>query len=368
MAEGTITITNNGEIEQPENQAFAGLHTFIKLLIVAILLVNLFHVELYKIIHTWFKDSSWSHGFLIPLYSLYLLNQNARKVKSKVNYIGFPFLLLALFAFIAKSQFFFWIFYFTALMTLSESVIRRFSKKIIFELKPNYLGLVFLIGCILFYPLNIVQFKVGYASALLILPTMLSVILLLGGWKMIKYTWVPVLYLFFAIPMPDRLFKTMTIPMRHWAAAAAVTTLNLVKGLEATASGVIIDVVYKGQRLEPPLDVAEACSGIRLLMAFVALGVAMAYLHYRPIWQRVILLLSTIPIAILCNIIRVTITGMIYIFIGAEYAQGIYHDMLGLMMLPLAFGFYGLLAVFMSNLFVEEKPQTAEEVIIRRKK
>ena len=67
--------------------------------------------------------------------------------------------------------------------------------------------------------------------------------------------------------------------------------------METTVSGVGIDVIYKGQRMEPPLNVAEACSGMRLLMAFLALGVAMAYLHYRPIWQRIGLLASTIPIA-----------------------------------------------------------------------
>jgi len=69
--------------------------------------------------------------------------------------------------------------------------------------------------------------------------------------------------------------------------------------------------------------------------------VAMAYLHYRPLWQRLVLMASTIPIAIFCNIVRVTITGFIYVLISPIYAQGIYHDMLGLAMLPLAFALYG---------------------------
>ena len=131
----------------------------------------------------------------------------------------------------------------------------------------------------------------------------------------------------------------------------------------------VIDVAYKGVRIEPPMDVADACSGMRLLLAFLALGVAMAYLHYRPFWQRIVLLLSTIPIAILCNIIRVTITGFIYVLISPKYAQGIYHDMLGMAMLPLAFGLYGLLAWFMSSLFVEDvsslsRSLFANEIII----
>jgi exosortase len=118
--------------------------------------------------------------------------------------------------------------------------------------------------------------------------------------------------------------------------------------------------------VNPPLNVAEACSGMRLLMAFVALGVAMAYLHYRPLWQRLILVASTIPIAILCNMVRVSTTGFIYIFGNPKYAQGIYHDGLGMAMLPLAFCLYGVIAWFMSSLFVEEDEEPSADVIERR--
>jgi exosortase len=105
---------------------------------------------------------------------------------------------------------------------------------------------------------------------------------------------------------------------------------------------------------------------MHILMAFVALGVAMAYLHYRPIWQRIILLVSTVPIAVLCNIIRVTVTGFIHVFIGPKYTQGVYHDMLGLVMLPLAFALYGAIAWFMSNLFYEPEQMVKQNIIIRR--
>ncbi len=144
--------------------------------------------------------------------------------------------------------------------------------------------------------------------------------------------------------------------------------MNVVSGMEATADGVIIDVIYNGQRLEPPLNVAEACSGMRLLMAFLALGVAMAYLHYRPIWQRLILLAVTIPIAIFCNIIRVTITGFIYVLGNPEYAQGIWHDFLGMAMLPLAFLLYGFIAWFMENIFTEESDlhEPVKDVVTRK--
>jgi exosortase len=222
-----------------------------------------------------------------------------------------------------------------------------------------------MIFCIIFYPLNIVQFKVAYARPLTVVAMLGTIVLFLGGWRLVKYAWLPVLYLIFAIPLPGRLYRSITIPMRQFAAQIAAVLLNLVPDLEATVNGVVIDVVYKGVQMEPGLDVAEACSGMRLLMAFLALGVAMAYLHDRPIWQRIVLLASTIPIAVLCNIVRVTVTGFIYILWDPGYAQGIYHDMLGMAMLPLAFGFYGFLAWFMSNLF-EAEGALKQDVIVRR--
>jgi exosortase len=210
-------------------------------------------------------------------------------------------------------------------------------------------------------------YRFGYLRSLVIIPVVGSIVLFIGGWKLVKYTWLPIVFSVFAIPLPERIYTDMTIPMRKLAAAIAAQLLNLVSGLKAEASGVVIDVIYKGVKLEPGLDVAEACSGMRLLMAFLALGVAMAYLHYRPMWQRLILLASTVPIAILCNIVRVTVSGFIYVLLDPIYAQGIYHDMLGLLMLPLAFGLYGLSAWFMSNLFVDESRLQQQEIIIRRK-
>ena len=80
-----------------------------------------------------------------------------------------------------------------------------------------------------------------------------------------------------------------------------------------------------------------------------------------------ILLVSTVPIAIFCNIIRVTCTGFIYVFINPKYTQGIYHDMLGMAMLPLAFLMYGFLAWFMSSLFIEEGKEVTEDIVERKK-
>lgn len=292
-----------------------GVHNYIKMLIIGGLFVYLFRNEIHSIVIRW-EEPSWSHGFLIPLFSLYFIHQ-------------------------AKSE----------ILNLRT--------------KPSYLGSFFLICGIVFYIFNVVS-PAGYAyfRPISVIATLGAVVLLLGGWALIKYTWLPIAFLVFAVPLPNRYYVSLTMPMRQLAAKVASVLLNLVGQMQATASGVVIDVIYKGQRLDPPLNVAEACSGMRLLMAFLALGVAMAYLHYRPIWQRLVLLASTIPIAVFCNIIRVTVTGFIYILIHPKYAQGIYHDILGLAMLPLAFGLYGFLAWFMSSLFVEET-KLAKDIVVR---
>jgi exosortase len=287
--------------------------------IIGALVYYLFHNEIGGIIRQWFNDASWSHGILIPLFSIYFLNLSKKEILNAPT-------------------------------------------------KPNYLGLFFLVCAILFYAFNVVSPSgYGYFRQIAVVGVLGAVMLFLGGWSLLKYTWLPIAYLVFAIPLPDYATKPITIPMRLWAATAATAILNLVPKLEATASGVVIDIIYKGRHIEPALDVAEACSGIRLLTAFLALGVAMAYLHYRPIWQRLVLLASTIPIAILCNIVRVTITGLIHVLIDPQYAQGIYHDLLGMAMLPLAFGLYGLLAWFMSNLFVESTEGKSPDIVVRHR-
>ncbi|MCE5340184.1 MAG: exosortase/archaeosortase family protein [Planctomycetaceae bacterium] len=313
---GKNDIETKSLSEQEFNWLSLSIHTYIKAAIIAVAVYFLFKTQIYSIVQRWINDSSWSHGFIIPLFSLYFINQKKKEILTT-------------------------------------------------EFRPNYLGLVCLVMCLAAYPMFLFVYRFGYFMNLMIVPTIGAIVLFLGGWKLVKYTWLPITYLFFAIPLPAKLYNDITIPLRSHDAQIAAALLNMVKGLEANASGVVIDIVYNGVKLEPGLDVAEACSGMRLLMAFVALGVAMAYLHYRPAWQRFILLASTVPIAILCNIVRVVVTAFIYVLWDPIYAQGIYHDALGILMLPLAFGLYGFLAWFMSNVFVEETVQ--KEVVIRRK-
>jgi len=322
MLENTVSFTalnrDTGTQLQKERWRELPTHVYVKILILGVLFGFLFRSEIDGIVNRWVTDSSWSHGFLIPLFSLYFIDQHKQEI---LNH----------------------------------------------RTRPNYLGLLLLICGILFYPFNIIHFQYGYLRPMVMIATLGAIVLFLGGWHLVKYTWLPIAFLVFAVPLPQRYYNSLTDPMRRWAATVASGLLNLIPDLEASATGKVIDVFYRGQSLEPALDVAEACSGMRLLLAFVALGVAMAYLHERRLWQRLVLVASTVPIAIACNIARVTVTGFIYILIHPEYAQGIYHDMLGMAMLPLAFGLYGLLALFMSNLFIDESDVVAADIVVAKR-
>jgi exosortase len=295
-----------------------GIHCAVKLLILSGAFYLVFHAELTRIMGRWVSDPSWSHGFLIPLFSLYFVNQRKAEILAT-------------------------------------------------RTRPSYLGLPLLIAAIAFYVFNTVS-PSGYAyfRSLAMIGALACICLFLGGWGLMRWVGLPVVYLLFAVPLPQRTYVALTMPMRQLAATIAAALLNLTQSVQTSVSGVVIDIFYQGQPLEPALNVAQACSGMRLLMAFLALGVAKAYLHERVLWQRGVLLVSSIPIAIFCNVVRVTVTGFIYVFVHPRYTQGIYHDVLGMTMLPLAFGLYGVLAWFMTSLFVEESQGPDEALVVKR--
>lgn len=318
----TVNISEDPVLEAAEpSWCDLYLHQYIKVLILGILLCVIFNHEIISIVRRWVTDPSWSHGFLIPFFSLYFVNQRKKEILSG-------------------------------------------------EYKPNYFGLFFLVFWFLIHVFNysIPGFRIGYLISVVPIMVLGSVALFIGGWRLLKYCWLPIFYLIFAIPLPKSIYFQLTNPMRVLAASIASIFLDMVPLVDTIREGVTIEIFYNGQRYEPSLNVAEACSGMRLLMAFVALGVAMAYLHKRSVWQRLVLLVSTVPIAVLCNVIRVTATGFIHVFIGPEYTQGFYHDMLGILMLPLAFILYGFIGWFMSNLVVDEKVEAVEEIIVRKKR
>ena len=107
---------------------------------------------------------------------------------------------------------------------------------------------------------------------------------------------------------------------------------------------------------EARLNVIEACSGLRMLVVFVALSAAMALLTRRPLLDKLILLVSAFPIAVVSNIIRITMTGILHETTSSETANAFFHDLGGWVMMPLGLLFLALEVKVLSHLFIDPPP------------
>jgi exosortase len=178
-----------------------------------------------------------------------------------------------------------------------------------------------------------------------------GLVLYLGGGELAKVTWLPIFFLVFAMPIPEIVYREIAYPLQKLAAHGSAAILK-VFGVMIRATESSLQIISRSGKLYTP-TVADACSGMRLLMAFLALGVAMAYLEDRPLWQRVVLVLLGIPVAIACNVIRVAITCGMYVLDRPEMGKDFMHEFTGMLMLVPAFGLLWVAGWFMQNIFVE---------------
>ncbi|MHC4220144.1 MAG: exosortase/archaeosortase family protein [Planctomycetota bacterium] len=178
-----------------------------------------------------------------------------------------------------------------------------------------------------------------------------GVVLLFFGFRAMAILWFPLMYLcVFGQQISYKLMSYVTFPMQDVTARGSHVVMNLI-GIDTDRSGNVLTVWDNGD--PKPLNIAEACSGMRMLMAFLALGVAMAYTGFKRWWQRVVLVLLGIPTAIAVNILRVT-TLAILILYDADFAAGDFHTFIGLLWLVPAFLMYLGLMWVLHHLVIEE--------------
>ena len=190
--------------------------------------------------------------------------------------------------------------------------------------------------------------------------TLFGAVLLLAGWEVMRIAWFPIVFLFAAIPLPGLVYSKMAIPLQNIAANVAVFTLQIT-GVDASVSGTKIHI---GDGIITPvhtLNVAEACAGLRSLMTFISVAAAVAFLSSRPLWQKVFLTASAVPIAITCNVMRVSGQGLLDHYWSREMSEGFAHQFVGLVMLVPAFFLILAMGWLLDRIFVEEvsEPQPA---------
>jgi len=143
----------------------------------------------------------------------------------------------------------------------------------------------------------------------------------LGGTQRLKILGFPLFLLFFMVPIPAIIYNQITFPLQLLASRAAEWALMLI-GIPVLREGNILELA--GQKL----SVVEACSGIRSLLTLSFLSLIYGYFFARQAWMRVLLFFATVPIAMLANASRVTLTGILS-EIKPELAHGFFHSASG---------------------------------------
>lgn len=186
--------------------------------------------------------------------------------------------------------------------------------------------------------------------------SLLGCLLVVFGLASLRYLWFPWLYwCVFGQAVSQRLLSLVTERLQDWSAIGAHLLLN-VMGLDTERVGNVLTVHFADGTTHP-LNVAEACSGMRTLMAFLAIGVAMAALGLPRWWQRVLLVAAGVPISIFVNVLRVASLGLLSV-VDPNFSTGEFHSMVGLVWLVPAFLLF-LGAMWVIRNLVVDDPRAA---------
>ncbi len=178
------------------------------------------------------------------------------------------------------------------------------------------------------------------ASLIIILAGM---VLSFFGFKIFKELLLPIAFLVFMVPIPVTIYDALALPLR------GLVSIFATEGMQACG----IPVLREGNVIILPnvsLEVVEACSGMRSLISLIALGTAYAFLMLEGAWRKTLLIIATIPIAVITNIARVFITGVLARYYGAQVAEGFFHDFAGYIVFIVALILTALVGSILSSL------------------
>ena len=174
-------------------------------------------------------------------------------------------------------------------------------------------------------------FMYGSAERLSIALSIAALVLLLFGWQFFRKVSTILLFLCLMLPWPNRVQAAVAMPLQRWATSSAVFCLEML-GYAVIRDGNIIQIN------DTSVAVAEACNGLRMITAFFVISGLVILLVKRAWWEKLLVLASSLPIALLCNTVRLVITTIAFTVLSGEQWEQIFHDFGGYAMMPLALG------------------------------
>ncbi len=189
--------------------------------------------------------------------------------------------------------------------------------------------------------------------------TVWAVLLMLLGWRMIWKTRAILLFLLLMLPLPGQVQGWITLPLQRWATSSAVFSLEAM-GYAVQQQGNIIDI--NGTQV----GVVEACNGLRMVTAFFVIAGFVALIVRRSTWQKIVIFVSSLPIALLCNTIRLTITTIAFTMIQATTWEEAFHAFGGLAMMPLALAMIVAELWILSKIVVSDSNPQPQTIVFRR--
>ncbi len=199
-----------------------------------------------------------------------------------------------------------------------------------------------------------------YSSAerLSVVLSLAALVLLVLGWKYLGRVATVLLFLCLMLPWPNRMQSAIALPLQRWSTTSAVFCLELI-GYEVRQDG---NVIHMG---DASVAVAEACNGLRMIMAFFVISGLVVLMVKRTWWEKLVILASSLPIAFLCNTLRLATTALFFTFIKGRTWEQRFHDWGGYAMMPLA------LALVVGELWLLARlttpPMALEPAIISRR-
>jgi exosortase len=188
----------------------------------------------------------------------------------------------------------------------------------------------FLFGTSIFIHLTSTLLRVNFTSGFSLIPVIVGLMLIFLGKEFLKLLWFPITFIAFMIPLPTVATANISFRLKLFAAQIATFIVNRM-GIPAIRDGSIIKTQHAMLTVEDP------CSGIRSLIALIALGALMAYFSNISRPRKVVLFASSVPIAVSTNIVRIVALTLASEIYGSQFAMGAFHDTMGVLVFVLAF-------------------------------